>query len=316
VRFVAHLDLPKSLEGYYQETGRAGRDGEPAEAWMAYGLGDVVQLRRFVEASESGPERRRAELAKLDDMLAYCETVACRRSVLLAYFGEERTGACGACDNCLAPPELWDATVAAQKALSAVLRTGERFGVGHLVDVLLGRASEKVARFGHENLPTYGVGQELSEREWRQVIRQLVGLGMLELDPEGHGGLRTAASARAVLKGERRLEFRRAAAKAPRASRKRGGAAGAGTSSGAAAALAGPGDGARFEALKAWRRAVALEQGVPAYVVFHDKTLVELARVKPVTHAELRTVSGVGENKLARYGDAILRALQETEARA
>jgi ATP-dependent DNA helicase RecQ len=312
VRFVAHLDLPKSLEGYYQETGRAGRDGLPSEAWMAYGLGDVVQLRAFIEASESGPERKQVERAKLDDMLAYCETATCRRAVLLGYFGEERAGACGACDNCLAPPAMWDGTVAAQMALSAVLRTGERFGATHLVDVLLGKSGEKVERFGHDRLPTFGVGKERSEREWRQVIRQLVAHGLLEPDPEGHGGLRTTPSARAVLKGERRIEFRHAAPAAARAARKRGSRGGAAAGAEGAPGLA-PGDSASFEALKAWRRGAALEQGVPAYVVFHDKTLIELARLKPRTLADLRGVTGVGEKKLERYGDAILQALREAE---
>ncbi len=314
VRFVAHLDLPKSLEGYYQETGRAGRDGEPAEAWMAYGLGDVVQLRRFILESEATPERRRVELAKLDDMLAFCETTDCRRARLLSYFGEEHAGGCGACDNCLSPPEMWDATVAAQMALSAALRTGERFGATHLVNVLLGKDDEKVVRFGHDRLPTFGVGREKTEREWRQVLRQLVAFGLLEPDPEGHGGLRTTPAARAVLKGERRLAFRRAAEKAPRASRKRGGATAAKVASGAGAAPPSPGEAARFEALKAWRREAALEQGVPAYVVFHDKTLLELARVLPRTAAELRAVSGFGEKKLERYGEAVLHALREVEA--
>jgi ATP-dependent DNA helicase RecQ len=315
VRFVAHLDLPKSLEGYYQETGRAGRDGEPAEAWMAYGLGDVVQLRQFIERSEAPPERRRVEARKLDDMLAYCETADCRRGILLAYFGETRAanGGCGACDVCLTPPLRWDGTVAAQKALSAVLRTGERFGAGHVVDVLLGKASEKVARFGHDRLPTFGVGSDLDEREWRRVLRQLVVLGLLEPDPDGHGGLRTTPAARAVLKGERRVELRRASeiALAPRGKRKA--AAKARQAFGEAAPPTGA-ESALFEALKAWRKAVAAEQGVPAYVVFHDRTLAEIARTRPATIGELEQVSGVGESKLARYGERLLAVVREAGA--
>jgi ATP-dependent DNA helicase RecQ len=224
--------------------------------------------------------------------------------VLLSYFGEVYAGACGACDVCLSPPERFDGTIAAQKALSAVLRTGERFGAGHLVDVLRGHASEKVSRFGHDRLPTFGAGADLDEREWRRVLRQLVVLGLLEPDPDGHGGLRTTASARSVLKGERRVELRRATVQEPRARKKKSKAFGADTPPTA-------GEASLFDALKAWRRAVAGAQGVPAYVVFHDKTLAEIARVRPGTIGALQQVSGVGESKLARYGDEILRIVAE-----
>ncbi len=303
VRFVAHLDLPKSLEGYYQETGRAGRDGAPAEAWMAYGLGDVVQLRGFIERGGAPPERRRVEMRKLDDMLAYCETTGCRRALLLAYFGESSpAGGCGNCDTCLAPPSRFDGTEVAQKALSAVLRTGQRFGAGHLVDVLLGRESEKVVRFGHAALPTFGVGRDRDEREWRRVLRQLVVLGLLEPDPDGHGGLRATPAADEVLRGRRRVELRTAPEAPVKARRPRRGEG--------ATALPGdpvmPGETALFEALREWRRGVAAAIGKPAYVVFADRTLAEIARVRPQALEALRGVSGVGDHKLERYGEDVL----------
>jgi ATP-dependent DNA helicase RecQ len=311
VRFVAHLDLPKSLEGYYQETGRAGRDGAPAEAWMAYGLGDVVQLRSFIEKGDITPERRRVEQRKLDDMLAYCETAGCRRARLLAYFGETaRATGCGNCDTCLAPPAVFDGTEAAQKALSAVVRTGQRFGAGHLVDVLLGRASEKVTRFGHDRLPTFGVGTEHDEREWRRVLRQLVVLGLLEPDPDGHGGLRTTAAAQDVLRGRRKLELRQAPASAAgggvRRARRRRDAAFAGALPGVAPAPSSREEQELFEALREWRRGVAAGLGKPAYVVFADRTLAEIARVRPRGLEALRGVSGVGDHKLLQYGKEVL----------
>jgi ATP-dependent DNA helicase RecQ len=312
VRFVAHLDLPKSLEGYFQETGRAGRDGLPADAWMAYGLGDVVQLRNFIEQGEGTPERKRIESRKLDDMLAFCETGECRRSVLLSYFGEAHAGACGRCDNCLAPPSLVDGTEAAQKLLSAVRRTGERFGVSHLVDVLRGKESERMGQLGHDRLPTFGVGGDVAEKDWRRIARQLVVMGLLELHPDGHGGLRTTPAAEDVLFGRRRVELRaaRAEGERPRRRSRRGtAAAGAGAAGGFdAASLAGD---PLFEALRVWRRAQADEIGKPAFVVFADKTLVELARTKPRTLAALRQVSGVGEAKLERWGAQVLAVVAE-----
>ncbi|MEO6462839.1 MAG: DNA helicase RecQ, partial [Candidatus Eisenbacteria bacterium] len=308
VRFVAHLDLPKSLEGYYQETGRAGRDGAPAEAWLAYGLGDVVQLRGFIERGEGTPERRRVEARKLDDMLAYCETTGCRRALLLAYFGETSPGGgCGNCDTCLAPPASFDGTEAAQKALSAVVRTGQRFGALHLVDVLLGRTGERIVRLGHDLLPTFGIGRDRDEREWRRILRQLVVLGLLEPDPDGHGGLRATPAADDVLRGRRRITLRAAAPEAPggaqRSRRKREGAAAAFALPGMpAAAPPSAAESALFEALREWRRGVSTAIGKPAYVVFADRTLAEIARVRPRALEALRGVSGVGDHKLERYG--------------
>ncbi len=310
VRFVAHLDLPKSLEGYFQETGRAGRDGEPADAWMAYGLGDVVQLRNFIEQGEGSPERKRVETRKLDDMLAYCETADCRRTLLLRYFGESYPGNCGHCDNCLAPPARVDGTLDAQKALSAVRRTGERFGVTHLVDVLRGKANERVITLGHDRLPTFGVGAEHSERDWRRIVRQLVVLGLLELHPDGHGGLRTTPAADEVLRGRRRVELRDAPATpdGPPRRRRKGGARLADIAPAAKGAAGGGNatDEVLFQALRAWRLATATAIGKPAYVVFNDRTLAEIAGARPSSPAVLRGVSGVGEAKLERYGDEVL----------
>ena len=293
VRFVAHLDLPKSLEAYYQETGRAGRDGEPAEAWMTYGLNDVVVHGMRIDESSAPEEQKRIERQKLNAMLAYCETAGCRRTVLLNYFGET-TAACGNCDTCLDPPQLWDGTVAAQKLLSAALRTGQRFGAGHLIDVLRGRRSEKVAQFGHDKLPTFGVGAEFDDAGWRAVARQLLAAGLLHADAQRHGGLTLTEAARPVLKGEATLMLRRQAQgrRAPRrdASVQRA-------------------DDPLFQALRAWRADLAREQGVPAYVILHDKTLRELADAKPDSPAALLRIGGIGEAKAARYGAALLEVI-------
>ncbi len=302
VRFVAHLDLPKSLEGYYQETGRAGRDGEPAEAWLAYGLSDLVLLRQMIEQSEAGEERRRLERRKLDALLGYCESTRCRRQVLLAAFGEDYPRACGNCDNCLEPSRTWDGTVAAQKALSCVYRTGQRFGVGHLVDVLLGRATERVRQLGHDQLSTFGIGTELDERGWKGVFRQLVAHGLLDVDLEGYGTLRLADPARAVLKGEQRVSLREEAPRTRAAGRRAGGAP-------PAPASVAPADQPAFEALRALRARLAREQSVPAYVIFHDATLRAIAERRPGSLAELGTVTGVGAAKLERYGPQVLEAL-------
>jgi len=302
VRFVAHLDLPKSLEGYYQETGRAGRDGEPAEAWLAYGLADVVLLRNWIEQSEAPEEQKRVEARKLDAMLGYCETAQCRRVVLLNYFGEDATP-CGNCDTCLDPPQAWDGTEAARKFMSAALRTGQRFGAAHLIDILRGKATDKVRQFGHERLPTFGVGSDLDETVWRSVARQLVAAGLLHADAQRHGGLTLTDAARPVLKGEATLQLRRPRPKAGRGKAPRIQARGS-----AVDAVAQP----LFEALRVWRRQTAEAQNVPPFVVFHDSTLHELARLRPRTAQELSLVPGIGARKLGRYGEDLLRLLAES----
>jgi ATP-dependent DNA helicase RecQ len=314
VRFVAHLDLPKSLEGYYQETGRAGRDGDPAEAWMAYGLGDVVTLRQMIARSESSEERKRLERRKLDALLGFCETTRCRRQVLLANFGERYERQCGNCDNCLEPPQTWDASEAARKALSCVYRTGQRFGVVHLIEVLRGGESEKVRQFGHERLGVYGIGRDYDERRWRSVFRQLVAAGLLDIDAEGYGSLRLTAASRAVLTGAHKVELR---FEAEPPARRRATRAGRGEAKAAAAARPDgslPEDSpqalALFEALRAWRTGLARQQGVPAYVIFHDATLHAIARAAPQTLTALADIGGVGTVKLERYGAQILELVR------
>jgi ATP-dependent DNA helicase RecQ len=295
VRFVAHLDLPRSIEGYYQETGRAGRDGLPADAWMSYGLADLVQQRRFIEMSEAGDEHKRVSTAKLDALLGLCETAGCRRVRLLAYFGES-SAPCGNCDTCLDPPETWDATVAAQKALSAIYRTGQRFGAVHVIDVLRGKESERIARWGHDRLSVFGVGNDLDEAIWRGVFRQLVALGFAHVDHAAHGALTLTAASRPVLKGELRVEMRRLRER-PAARRK-------------VKPLGPPGvqgvDAALLESLRSWRTAEARAQAVPAYVILHDSTLAEVARRRPRDLDGLSAVSGIGASKLERYGTALL----------
>jgi ATP-dependent DNA helicase RecQ len=305
VRFVAHLDLPKSLEGYYQETGRAGRDGEPAEAWLAYGLGDAVLLQRMIETSEAGDERKQLERRKLDALVGYCESTGCRRRTLLAYFGEDYPAACGHCDNCLQPPQSWDGTIAAQKALSCVYRSGQRFGAAHVIDILRGADTAKIRQHGHASLSTYGIGNDLDAKQWRSVFRQLVAAGLLEVDVEGHGALRLTAGSSDVLKGRRTLSLR---SEAPVGTRRRDRGAGS-----PVAALA-PDIAARFETLRQWRSEAARAQGVPAYVIFHDSTLREIAQQQPADLDALAAISGVGAGKLERYGPAVLDAVSRQAA--
>ena len=295
VKFVAHLDLPKSIEGYYQETGRAGRDGLAADAWMTYGLADLVQQRRLIDQSEASEEFKRVSGAKLDALLGLCETAGCRRVRLLGYFGEDSLP-CGNCDTCLEPPETWDATEAAKKALSAIYRTGQRFGAVHVVDVLRGKVSDRVTRWDHDKLSVFGIGADMDEVAWRGVFRQLVALGFAAVDHEAHGALVLAGASRAVLKGELSVEMRRVVARKKVASASR---------AGVAAALGGE-DADLFERLKTWRGAEARSQSVPAYVVLHDSTLAEIARSRPASLDTLGGIGGIGAKKLERYGQALL----------
>ncbi len=310
VRFVAHLDLPKNIEGYYQETGRAGRDGEHANAWMCYGLADVVNQRRMIDESPAGDEFKRVQRGKLDALLALAESLDCRRQRLLGYFGED-SAPCGNCDNCRDKPERWDATEAARKALSCVYRFRQvsdlSFGAGHLIDVLRGKRTDKVEQHGHATLTTFGVGADLSEAQWRSVLRQLIALGFLRTEGEFNTFALTA-EARAVLKGEVQVVLRVPRTAPPAASRSRKSSTKDRAAPPAAAALDTDAQ-ARFAALKAWRGEVAREHNLPAYVVFHDATLAELARDQPATLADLAQVSGIGEKKLQAYGEQILRVL-------
>ncbi|MES9994094.1 MAG: DNA helicase RecQ [Candidatus Thiodiazotropha sp.] len=299
VRFVAHLNLPKSIEAYYQETGRAGRDGEAADAWMVYGLQDVITLRQMQTASEADENHKRIERHKLDAMLAFCEITSCRRQALLAYFDDHLEQPCGNCDVCLQPPQTWDATIAAQMALSCVHRTGQRFGVNYLVDVLLGRENDRINRFGHHRASTYGIGGDLSAAEWRSVYRQLIARGLLSVDLEGYGGLQLTQASRPVLRGETQLMLRKTRKlkpkKQPRQIR-------TGEISDDNQSL--------WQALRTLRLELAQAQGVPAYVVFHDATLIEMAETRPQDKQQLAMISGVGDRKLERYGDAFLKLLR------
>jgi ATP-dependent DNA helicase RecQ len=300
VRFVAHLDAPKNLEAYYQETGRAGRDGLPADAWMTYGMADVTNLLRLLDTGEATDRQRRIERQKIEALIGYCEAVSCRRQVLLGYFGEAEHSPCGNCDNCRTPVPSWDGTIAAQKALSAIYRTGQRFGTRHLVDVLLGAETERIVRLGHNRLKTFGVGAELDRRGWLSVFRQLVAQGLVLPDVAGHGGLSLAPGAAEVLRGTQTVRFRLEARSSERRSSKPDRKAGAAT--------AGLDPTARplWDALRAWRLEEARRQELPPYVIFHDSTLIEVARRRPRSLAALADVPGVGRSKLERYGSAVI----------
>ncbi|MET7935616.1 DNA helicase RecQ [Streptomyces sp. NPDC005322] len=311
VRFVVHMDLPKSVEGYYQETGRAGRDGLPSTAWLAYGLQDVIQQRKMIDTSEGDDAHRRRLGAHLDAMLALCETVECRRVQLLAYFGQQST-ACGNCDTCLTPPESWDGTVPAQKLLSTIVRLkrerNQKFGAGQIIDILLGKKTAKVIQFDHDALSVFGIGTELREAEWRGVVRQLLAQALIGVEGD-YGTLVLTDTSAEVLNRQREVRLRRELEKAARAGKGKSGASGSSGKERKAPVDLPEEAVPVFEALRTWRGATAKEQGVPAYVIFHDATLREIATRAPTTLDELGTVSGVGENKLAKYGQQILDTL-------
>ncbi len=304
VRFVAHLDLPASIESYYQETGRAGRDGRPADAWMVYALADVVAMRKLQQSSEGDEAFKRLQARKLDALLGFCETAECRRIALLRYFDEEYPSPCMNCDNCLESAETWDATLAAQKALSCVYRTGQRFGAAHLIDVLVGNPGERIRRLGHDTIKTFGVGKDLTPNAWRSVFRQLVSGGYLAIDMAEIAGFKLSEKSRPVLKGERKVRFRKdpeqGASRAPAAK----------TRQKPAAAEAEPAR-ALFECLREVRRGISQDLGIPPYCIFHDKTLREMAALKPVTREQLLCITGVGDKKLERFGEAFLKAIRD-----
>jgi ATP-dependent DNA helicase RecQ len=298
VRFVAHLDLPKTVESYYQETGRGGRDGEPTDAWMIYGLQDVIKLRQMMEGSDGSEEHKRAEQHRLNAMLGLCEITSCRRQVLLNYFGDDLPEPCGNCDNCLEPVDTWDGTEAAQMALSAVYRTGQRFGVKYVVDVLLGAETDKISQYGHDQLPTYGIGKSLDNNQWSSVFRQLVARGYLCVDMERFGAMRLEEKCRPLLRGEEPIELRRDIKKkeAKRLTK---------------TYLPEDMDTALWEALRECRRELADEQGIPPYIIFHDRTLQEMCVTVPQTMDQFGQLGGVGERKLDKYGPAFLQVINE-----
>jgi ATP-dependent DNA helicase RecQ len=315
VRFVAHLDLPKSIEAYYQETGRAGRDGKPSSAWMAYGLSDIVQQRRMIEESSGAEAFKRVSIGKLEALVGLAETANCRRTRLLGYFGETLTAAkCNNCDNCLSPPQLRDGKVIAQKLLSCAYRTGQRFGAMHLIDVLVGRMTERVKQFGHDKISVFGIGAELNEKQWRAALRQLVAMGHLRPDSEAFGALKLTESARGVLKGETEVMLREEAAGSPiRASRAR---SRRGDIAPRPAGEVETGNPALVGALRAWRSEMARSRGVPAYVVLHDTTIDGIATSRPRTLEQLRGIPGIGDKKLEHYGDELIALVQASRAEA
>lgn len=301
VRFVCHMDLPKSMEAYYQETGRAGRDGNPSEAWMVYGLNDVVQLSQMVEQSTASEQHKRHERIKLDSLLGWCEVTTCRRLAMLSYFGEQTSEPCGNCDTCTTPPPTWNATEAAQKLLSCVYRTGQRFGAGHVIDVLRGKETDRMSQLGHDQLSTYGIGKDISDQQWRSIIRQLIVQGYLKSEAAQYGALVLTENSRPLLKGNIDLNLRQDLEEKPL--RKK------------AKSKAGVSDSDRelWEALRACRKELADEHGIPPYQVFHDATLMEMMEYRPSSPSALLNISGVGEAKLERFGDAFLDVINEAE---
>ncbi|MBU3593586.1 DNA helicase RecQ [Polynucleobacter sp. 71A-WALBACH] len=311
VRFVAHLDLPKSMEGYYQETGRAGRDGLPANAWMAYGFGDVVSLRQMVDSGEASEDRKRVERQKLNALLGYCESTTCRHQTILRYFGEMHPGGCGNCDNCLEPVVTWDATHEVQKALSCVYRTGQRFGVTHLIDVLMGKVTPRVKQYFHEQVSTFGIGAELNQAQWNSIYRQLVSGGYLDADIALHGGLKLVDNiALPVLRGEQEVWLRKETGYSKSSAMK------SGAKKSSTHPFSNIADESLWEALKAKRTELAREQGVPPYVIFHDSSLQEMVKSAPTTLDHFSQIGGVGQTKLERYGEHFLKVIQENLERS
>ncbi len=307
VRFVAHMDLPKSLESYYQETGRAGRDGLKSNAWLAYGLEDIAKISNFIESSNAGQEQKRIERQKLNALLGYCETTRCRRQVLLEYFNDTLENPCGNCDTCLEPVKSFDGTVPAQKALSCVYKTGERFGANYVIDVLLGNNTDRIMQLGHQKISTYGIGKEYSQNQWRSIFRQLVARRLLQVDIEGHGGYRLGDNTKAVLRGEETVLLREEQfnVKTGRSKNKKSGR------KKVSANFDNTQDEALFSNLRAHRRELASEQKVPPFVIFHDTTLVAMVEIKPATITEFAQLSGVGKAKLDRYGASFLQVINK-----